>query len=83
MTLIDARKLRDEILATGIYATVPLGHGPDGYWAQIVSSVGDGIFHSLEDFEQYRKESLARRFKELHPARSPIEMMIDKACGLG
>jgi hypothetical protein len=82
MTLQAARALRDEILADGTHCVVPLGHGPDGYWAQIVTTVGDGIFHSDEQWQEYRKEREARRFRIMHPARSPIEMLIDKACGL-
>lgn len=86
MTLREARQLRDEIREAGVHCTVPTGYGPDGYFAQIGGlngPVGTGTperirFHSRSEWEQYRQQME----RDLAPPRAPIEIMIDRACGL-
>ena len=93
MKLKDARRLRDFLRGKGIRATVPLGYAPDGYGVVIVSrDEGRLRFDSPDDWNAYarRKNERERRLLDewcerhnLRPARSPIEIMIDRACGLG
>lgn len=89
MTLKDAKALRDEIRGYGYHCIVPLGHGPDGYTPRISSR----SFNTREEFRKYhamrlRERRLAQREYERQLSRlrsrprSPIEMMVDKACGL-
>lgn len=83
----------------GACCTVPYGYGPNRYFARIYSSIGpsgkfqSGVsqaidFESLEEFEVYRafaENYKAQKEQEIrkHRPRSPIEIMIDKACGYG
>ena len=91
MTLAEAKKLRDEIRVY-CFCTVPLGYGPSDYFARIFSSRGvqSGAravdFHSREAWLAWKKQAdaqdkLKRRCRCPRP-RSPIEAMIDRACGL-
>jgi hypothetical protein len=90
MTLSEARALRDLIRTDGPFCTVPLGNGPDGYFARIFTSHGSESgaaiakdFRSESEYRDYvaeRDQAKAKRF--IRPAASPIEMLIDSACGL-
>lgn len=96
MTLKDARALRDEITkGDGLHSVVPLGRGPDGYFARIWGAKGQTDFHSRREWLAYRKGVRARRAAVLKDAeyfrdhgftlpkpRSPLDLMIDRACGL-
>jgi hypothetical protein len=93
MNLKQAKLLRDEITeTTGAYCTVPLGYGPDGYFARIFRRLdtGGGVqpvdFGSREiwliDFsEQQRKKAERMAAIERRLRRSPIEILIDQSCG--
>lgn len=95
MTLKDAKKLRDEIREYGLHSIVPLGHGPDGYFARIFTNKGDRDFRTRRAWLAYRRQSdkeqrerakLIARYELAYQLRSrprsPIEIMIDRACGL-
>ena len=82
MTLKEAKVLRNRIYSGGLHCTVPLGHGPCGYFARIITHEGPRDFQSWTEYDQYRKERNAKRAAKLAPPRSPIEHMIDRACGL-
>lgn len=92
MTLAEARSLRDEIRAIGLWSTVPASreYAPGRYFAQIWGVGGNQRFTTREQWDEYRLGMIERekeRQKILHrllnPPRSPIEAMIDRACGLG
>lgn len=92
MTLRQARSLRDEIRAEGIHCTVPLGMGPGRYCAVIWvngTPLSDAEVRALKKPTpahvlafasplEWCEYKLARR-----RPRSPIEMLIDQACGIG
>jgi hypothetical protein len=80
MTLKQARALRDTIRDRGIHCTVPLGNGPAGYFARIWGINGQRDFRSLAEWREYDRERLSRKLASR--PRSPIELMIDRACGL-
>lgn len=86
MTLKEARALRDTIRATGIWSVTPTGHGPDGYFARIWGVNGQQDFRSPGEWAAYVRERDERRRREQaalrRPPRSPIEILIDRACGL-
>ena len=94
MTLKEARTLRDDVLAYGLGCTVPLGYGPDGYQPQIWTDSGVVRFASRAEWRTYAARMLRRRRRALREyqqdcdrqmmrkRRSPIEIMIDRACGL-
>ena len=86
MNLKDARELRDKIKESGVHCVVPLGFGPDGYWTEIMTTDrGQVIFWSEADwknYERYRDAVAAIAWKRMHGRRSPLEMMIDQACGV-
>lgn len=79
------------------HCTVPNRQKPDGYFAQICTVIRkDGTegasaayrrFYSREDWEEYKRQRQAIRdaVERLRAAarrpRSPIEIMIDQACG--
>lgn len=65
MTLEFARKLRDHIREKNdLYATVPLGHGPDGYFVRVkVQSNESKDFRSVYDWFTYTKAENERRRK--------------------
>ncbi len=89
MTLKDARTVRDELREHGLHSIVPLGHGPDKYFARIFAV--HNVTHDFHSGAQARKY-LADRLRRLRKAamerqrarrpRSPIEVLIDRACGL-
>lgn len=81
MRLADARKLRDRIRARGIDCTVPLGYGPDGYWCQIhTTDHGTVTFFEERDFDSYMEHRQTMRSRSTRHL-SPIDRMIDAACG--
>jgi hypothetical protein len=82
MNLQSARQLRDEIKLTGICCVVPLGRGPASYFARIWSVVYSEScqpvdFYSREDWLKYVSSKPA-----ISKPRSPLEAMIDRACGI-
>lgn len=90
MTLKDAKALRDYIRSKGYHCIVPLGHGPAAYAPEIS---GPRSFQTRAAFRAHHAMRLRERRQALRaylalvarrPAlnRSPIEMMIDRACGL-
>ena len=94
MLLKDAKALRNEIRAEGPHCTVPLGQGPSGYFARIFHGFSDGVwkhtdFRSRGEWLNYRRGMRLRHAESLRLAearaartRTPIEVMIDRACGL-
>lgn len=90
MLLQDAKKLRDEIRRVGLHCIVPLKHGPDRYFARIFTVDGPVDFRDRKGWLGYRKGyekrkregERAARLLTLPPPRSPLELMIDRACGL-
>lgn len=58
---------------------VPLGHGPDGYYAVIVTD-RPLEFHSEQEANEWRMEWVKRQIKK--KPRSGLEILIDRACGL-
>lgn len=90
MTLSDARHVRDRIRESGIHCTVPTGYAPDGYFARIITPREPGgvkDFYSEKEWVAWRVKSLRsdiKRRRELDERlrpRSPIEILIDRACG--
>lgn len=97
MTLTEARRVRDFFRSRRIHSIVPLGHGPDGYYAEIIASdIGERgyrkmPFGSMAEARSHvamrlRWERAFKRecleFENRKPPRSPIDVMIDRACGL-
>ena len=89
MTLQEARTLRDEIRDAGLHCVVPLGFGPNGYFARIFGGfpVAPKDFHDRQTWVEYKEASDKRRARDMARwnggrPRSPIEIMIDRACGL-
>jgi len=89
MTLKHAKFLRNLIIRDGIHCIVPLGHGPDKYFARIFTANGPRDFHGPQDYRDYEIEKQEREherrmaIKKMEAKhRSPIEIMIDRACGL-
>jgi hypothetical protein len=92
MKLPAARALQAKIKAAGPHCIVPLGHGPAGYFCRIFTSEGPRDFHGHCGWGTYHRASLKRRAKaheeyermlsQMRRPRSPIELMIDRACGL-
>ena len=89
MSLNEARELREIIKAKGLHCTVP--RCVDGrYFARIWSARGcvgaakPVDFYSLGDWQAWKieadRQDLVAKLKSR--PRSPIEMMIDKACGI-
>lgn len=87
MNLIDAKALRDVIRAeTSCHCIVPLGHGPDGYFARIFAAPLRGKpvavdFYSIDAAKAYFTYRDVEKQQASRP-RSPIEIAIDRACGL-
>lgn len=89
MTLKDARAVRDLVRRYGVACTVPLAHASGRYVARIwcVGSARD--FISMQEARDYIAGMLRRRRRvrdEMARAvrrdtRSPLERMIDRACG--
>jgi len=94
MKLKEAREFRDYIIAkVGVNCTVPLGFGPDGYFPRSILSTGPHDWKSRAEFRKWAADHLRKRRRIMHDynemmarknrrARSPIELMIDRACGL-
>ncbi len=94
MTLKDAKALRDKIRGDGHHSIVPLGYGPGMYFATIYTmltpmgrAANELRFYSEAAHRSYTEMAVRvreRRLRMIEPPRrrSPIEMMIDKACGL-
>jgi hypothetical protein len=88
MTLKVAKTLREEIRRTGIHCVVPLGFAPDGYFARIFTSDGPLDFYDRGTFRKYKADLIvSRRAKRrtdvrLARPRSPIDILIDRSCGL-
>lgn len=95
MTLKEARELRDYIhTKNSINCTVPLGFGPDGYFPMSCMGTGQRFWKSKAEFRKWAADDLRKRRKimkaydemmlrrAVRPARNPIELMIDRACGL-
>lgn len=94
MELKAAKALRDEIKLAGYDCIVPLGYGPRGYFARIFGATNKPRdFRTLRVFRRFRlkrkmeaeraqHEYVKLMLQQRYPARSPIEMMIDDACGI-
>jgi hypothetical protein len=87
MTLKEARALQAQIKRWNYHCTVPLGWGPDGYWCQITGlrffSEAEARKHHAKRLRERRKS--LREYEAAHrkrDTRSPIERMVDRACGL-
>lgn len=97
MTLQAARALQKVIQGPGfgLHCIVPLGHGPAGYFCRIFTNSGQVDFHDSEAAAAYRRR-MKRRQAKAHreylrmqreilarrDRRSPLDRMIDQACGL-
>jgi hypothetical protein len=84
VTLKEARALQKEIPH---YCTVPLGHGPDGYYVQMPPNPDrpDARFHSRAEWAAWdalMQQKWSAEKVPLRDTRSPIARMIDQACGL-
>ena len=89
MTLTEAKALRDEIRSRGYHCIVPLGHGPAGYFARIFRTAVERIdFHDRASFRSHharrlwKRRAFMRTLDQPARARSPIESMVARACGL-
>jgi hypothetical protein len=95
MTLKDAREFRDYIQSKcSLNCTVPLGFGPADYLPTSVMRDGPRRWQSKAEFRtwlaQYIRErrNIHRRYEQMvsaqatRRARSPLDIMIDQACGL-
>lgn len=94
MTLKEAKELRDYIIATnGVNCTVPLGHGPDGYFPRSILRAGPHDWTSRQEFRNWHAKHLRERRRihrdydammqrSVRRARSPLDLMIDRACGI-
>jgi hypothetical protein len=86
MTLQEAKALRDEI-REHYHCIVPLGFGPGGYVARIFGLEGAIDFHTRFQYRAWHVRRLRERRAQLREwampqkRRSPIEIMIDRACG--
>lgn len=86
-----AKKLRDEIRAKHCHAT--LQRMREGYVVRIFSSRGcesgsrEVDFYSVSEWRKWKKRADAEDAKRelartIPPPRTPIEILIDRACGL-
>jgi hypothetical protein len=97
MTLVNAKKLRDEIRAKGYHCVVPLGFTPRRYFCVIFHAKAGKLvpmyFRSRASFRKHHAQALrnSRRIMRFYhemqrrtqwETRSPLEFMIDRACGL-
>lgn len=87
MKLRDARALQHEIQCRGYHCIVPLGFGPACYFARIFGVKAAIDFHSVASFRKHHAKHLRERRRIMRtpfPARprSPIEVLVDRACGL-
>lgn len=93
MTLTEARKFCDLVRVRKVKCIVPLGHGPDKYFVRVLPNWDYPVFEldsadMAQAFvdEDIRQESLnvertRQALRQLGP-RSPLALMIDRACGL-
>lgn len=89
MTLKDARVLQAFIQRSGYHCTVPLGRGPDGYQPRIFGARDECTeFATVVDFRRHHAMRLRQRRAVARAARrpqrdrrSPLDRMIDEACG--
>lgn len=92
MTYKQAKKLRDLIRADGIHCIIPVGQVGKGHVARIFTKGGPRDFRSVRGYRTYctirdGERALVEQWIQqqegfLRQPRSPIEAMIDKACGL-
>ena len=91
MTKQEACQLRAELKARGIRCVVPRGSCSVRVWlnGQEYTFASRAEWVLLVKAEQQKLTDFIQHFQEEHgplqamSQRSPIEMMIDKACGLG
>lgn len=95
MTLKDAKQLRDTIKAAGWDCAVPRrvdGEGGNDYSVRIRCGSFECRFYEVSEWEEFHAATLAemKRLERERPKpqppqrprpRSPIEAMIDRACG--
>jgi hypothetical protein len=93
MKLSDARKLRDEIRERGLHCVVPMDGadlGPDRFTPCIFNDDGPLVFASRQEWLKYEVGITRREEKAMddyersmrRDTRTPLERMIDNACGL-
>ena len=94
MTLKEADDLKKAIRDVGgLHCVVPRGHGPNGYFARVITSAGPLEFHThlecveallmrLRHLESEQSERARLALELVSRPRSPIEIMIDRACGV-
>lgn len=89
MTRTEASALRDEIRATGTHCVIQKGTGPRDYFARIYSRRGRDVvvpvdFYGPDWWAAWQEAAAvedAQRARIARP-RSPLDAMIDKACGI-
>lgn len=82
MNLDEARKLRDTIREAGLHCTVPLGPPRSCYYAKIFTNAGELRLYGPADWDRYVRERDAKRIQNMPRPKSPIDAMIDAACGI-
>jgi hypothetical protein len=91
MTLKEAREFRDYIHSKdSINCMVPLGFGPNGYFPRSMLSTGPHFWKTRAEFRKWLADRIRQRRRQLREykrltirrARSPIELMVDRTCGL-
>lgn len=93
MNLKEARALRDEIRdGEGLHCTVPLGQPKDGYFARIwscrnlfdQSGAGAVDFTSRDEWLAWleMKHEYDRERERANRPKSPLDILIERACGL-
>ena len=90
MTLLEARRARDYLRKHGYKCTVPLGHGGpngDGYFLSVKLNGKAVRFYTTEEWNahamkqnQHVADYVARY--RVADTRSPLDRMIDEACGV-
>ena len=53
MTLKEAHALQAEIKGHGLHCVVPLGYGPNAYFARIYTSEGELNLQSVAEWSEY------------------------------
>jgi hypothetical protein len=97
MTLTNARKLQKEIQSKNYHCIVPLGYGPRRYFCRTFRTKNGQLvpfdFRSRATFRKHHAMRLRenRRIMRFYDKmmqqqrarlRSPLDAMIDRACGL-
>lgn len=94
MTLADARALRDAIRnKIGLRCSVPTGYPPDRYFVRVVLPTKERRdFYSRSEWRQYAHDCNVEQTRILDDfcrkhgislkARSPLDILIDRTCGL-